>query len=131
MERPRASIRRRASSASPADRKKFTIRYDPKSRLYWSLASAIAPKDADRPPSHVRNTLVLTSSPDLRTWTVRRVVLHSPNVRDEAFQYADWAFDGDDLVAAVRTAFDGARKAHDANYLTFHRIAEFRRSPSA
>ena len=110
----------------PGGSKKFTVRYDAKSRLYWSLASIIAPKDAGRPPSLVRNTLALTSSPDLIRWTVRRTVLHSPNVRGEAFQYADWAFDGDDLIAAVRTAFGGAHKAHDANYLTFHRIAGFR-----
>jgi len=45
--------------------------------------------------------------------------------------YADWQFDGDDLIAAVRTAFDdgqsGAHSNHDANFLTFHRVRNFRR----
>ena len=38
--------------------------------------------------------------------------------------------EGDDLLVASRTAYDdglgGARRAHDANYLTFHRIPVFR-----
>ncbi|MFH1570345.1 MAG: exo-alpha-sialidase, partial [Gemmatimonadota bacterium] len=38
--------------------------------------------------------------------------------------------DGEDLVVASRTAFDdglgGAHNQHDANYLTFHRVAGFR-----
>ncbi|MNF07207.1 hypothetical protein D3C80_2073400 [compost metagenome] len=47
-----------------------------------------------------------------------------------AFQYIDWLFDGNDIVFVSRTAFDdaegGAKAAHDANYLTFHRIEKFR-----
>lgn len=42
----------------------------------------------------------------------------------------DWQFDGPDIIAVCRTAWDdadsGARNFHDANYLTFHRIADFR-----
>ena len=38
--------------------------------------------------------------------------------------------DSDDLVAVSRTAYDdyegGAHSAHDANFLTFHRIKNFR-----
>ncbi len=41
------------------------------------------------------------------------------------FQYADWQFDGDDLVAVVRTAW-GAGNYHDANFITFHRVKNFR-----
>jgi hypothetical protein len=47
------------------------------------------------------------------------------------FQYVDWLIDGDDIIAACRAAYDdgmgGAHNYHDANYLTFHRIANFRR----
>lgn len=46
------------------------------------------------------------------------------------FQYADWLVEGDDLLAAVRTAYDEAdaqaHNQHDANYITFHRIKDFR-----
>jgi hypothetical protein len=42
----------------------------------------------------------------------------------------DWLFDGPDIIAACRTAYDdglgGARNNHDANFLTFHRFASFR-----
>lgn len=111
----------------PGGAKKFTIRFDPQSRLYWTLASTIPDRFAKKPPSQVRNTLSLTSSPDLVHWTERRVVMSSPALKSTGFQYADWLFDGDDLVAVVRTAFDGAHKAHDANYLTFYRVEEFRK----
>ena len=52
---------------------------------------------------------------------------------NDTFSHPDpehWLFEGDDLIAASRTAYDdgvgGARNAHDANYLTFHRIGKFR-----
>ena len=41
------------------------------------------------------------------------------------------SIDGDDIIAVSRTAYDdgfgGAHRAHDANYMTFHRIRNFRR----
>jgi hypothetical protein len=71
------------------------------------------------------------SSKDLRKWKVSRTVLSHPDPERHAFQYVDWQFDGDDLVVASRTAFDdeegGAHRTHDANYLTFHRVENFRK----
>jgi hypothetical protein len=111
----------------PGGAKKFTIRYDRQSRLYWALSNP-AP-GADNPAS-VRNTLALISSPDLRKWEVRRIILTHPDSQRHAFQYADWQFDGRDLAVLSRTAFDdedgGAPRGHDANYLTFHRVERFR-----
>jgi hypothetical protein len=85
-------------------------------------------------PASIRNTLVLMRSHDLRRWEPRSIVLHHPDTLKHGFQYVDWyvdwLFDGDDLVAACRTAHDdaqgGAHRAHDANYLTFHRLERFR-----
>ena len=61
---------------------------------------------------------------------MRAIVLQHPNREKHAFQYADWQFDGDDLIAVSRTAYDdglgGAANQHAANYLTFHRIKKFR-----
>ena len=95
----------------PGGAKKFAIRFDPQSKLYWSLA--------------------LLCSADLRNWTVRTILLYHPDVRKHGFQYVDWLFEGDDIIAVCRTAYDdgqgGAHNAHDANYLTFHRVADFRR----
>lgn len=121
----------------PGGAKKFTIRRDPRSEaagerpVWWTLASVVAPVDAGRAhPGAIRNTLALMRSEDLRHWEMRSIVLHHDDVAKHGFQYLDWQFDGDDLVAVSRTAYDdaegGAPRAHDANYLTFHRLAGFR-----
>ncbi|MBN1490377.1 MAG: hypothetical protein JXA69_10700 [Phycisphaerae bacterium] len=116
----------------PGGAKKFSICFDPKSELYWSIASVVSEQqqNAER-PDRIRNTLTLTCSPDLRKWTVRCVLLHHDDVKHHGFQYVDWLFDGDDLIAVCRTAFDdglgGAHNNHDANFLTFHRLRGFRK----
>jgi len=103
---------------------KFTIRYDPATKRYWSLVN----KQKD--PEAYRNVLTLVSSLDLRDWRVETVILRHPDSEKHAFQYVDWLFEGNDIVAVSRTAYDdglgGAHRAHDANYMTFHRIADFR-----
>jgi hypothetical protein len=122
----------------PGGAKKFTIRKDPQGQGYWTLASIVRESqtatDGDvvflGKPAGVRNTLALLRSDDLRKWEMRRILLHHPDVAKHAFQYVDWQFDGDDLIAACRTAYGddegGAHSNHDANYLTFHRFRKFR-----
>jgi hypothetical protein len=115
----------------PGGAKKFTIRYDPQTKGYWALASIVLERYRADNPGSIRNTLALTSSPDLLNWDVRSILLRHPDVAKHGFQYVDWLFDGEDIIAACRTAFDdgqgGAHNAHDANFLTFHRFANFRR----
>jgi hypothetical protein len=115
----------------PGGAKKFTIRYDAESKRYWSLANYVPPKHRGPRAGSIRNTLALTSSADLRRWRVECILLYHPDTARHGFQYPDWQFDGDDIVAAIRTAYDdglgGAHNAHDANYLTFHRVRGFRR----
>lgn len=117
----------------PGGAKKFTIRWDPKSKRYWTLSNPALPQfeKSATDPASVRNTLVLMSSKDLRKWDVKHTVLSHPDPEKHAFQYVDWQFDGNDLVVASRTAFDdeegGAPRGHDANYLTFHRVENFRK----
>ncbi|MDX2269991.1 MAG: sialidase family protein [Bryobacter sp.] len=112
----------------PGGAKKFQIRWDKKSKQYWAMANP-APPGAEKPAS-LRNRLVLMSSPDLATWTIVKTVLEHPDPANHAFQYVDWRFAGKDIIVASRTAFDdaagGAHRAHDANYLTFHRTSNFR-----
>jgi hypothetical protein len=114
----------------PGGCKKFTIRYDSTSQAYWSLANYVPPQQQGGNPERTRNTLALIRSGDLRHWSVRCVVLHHPDPVKHAFQYVDWLFEGADLIAVSRTAFDdglgGAHNQHDANYLTFHRFKNFR-----
>jgi hypothetical protein len=114
----------------PAGGKKFTVRFDPVSKLYWTLGNVILPADVNPDSGNTRNTVALLSSPDLRNWAVRSIVLHHHDRVRHGFQYLDWQFDGNDLIAVSRTAYDdaggGADSSHDANYLTFHRITGFR-----
>jgi hypothetical protein len=114
----------------PGGAKKFTIRYDPKTELYWSLTNPVYERHRTNNPGSIRNTLTLTSSPDLRNWTVKCILIYHPDTSKHGFQYVDWLFEGNDIIAACRTAFDdaagGAHSYHDANYLTFHRFTNFR-----
>lgn len=115
----------------PGGSKKFTIRYDAVSGRYWSLSNYIPEEYKGENPARIRNTLALISSEDLRNWTVDKIILQHPDVIYTGFQYADWQFEGNDLIALVRTAYtepDGtkAHNYHDANYITFHRVENFR-----
>jgi len=113
--------------------KKFTIRKDPRGGGYWALASIIPERHQDPSlgrPGGIRNTLALVHSVDLRTWERRSILLYHPDLAKHGFQYVDWQYDGDDMIAACRTAWDdeegGAHNNHDANFFTFHRWKNFR-----
>ncbi|NQT15173.1 MAG: exo-alpha-sialidase [Planctomycetes bacterium] len=110
---------------------KFTIRFDPASKHYWTLSNYMPPRHLGLHPGATRNTLALVRSKDLRQWEVRSIVAYHHDVKKHGFQYPDWQLEGDDIVAVSRTAYDdglgGAHNYHDANYLTFHRLADFRR----
>ncbi len=114
----------------PGGAKKFTIRFDPASRMYWALANPILPHHRDPRPDRIRNAVALMRSGDLRQWEMRCIVLYHPDVDKHGFQYLDWLFEGDDIIVASRTAYGigdkAAHRQHDANYLTFHRIGSFR-----
>lgn len=117
----------------PGGAKKFAIRYDPKTKRYWTLTNLIPEEvkkaQAGKSPSGIRNTLALCSSKDLAHWDFHKILLQHSDVVRHGFQYVDWLFDGKDIVFVCRTAFDdglgGARNNHDANFLTFHRIRKF------
>ncbi len=114
----------------PGGAKKFTIRFDPQTKLHWSLSNPVLDKNSNLKPGRIRNTLALICSEDLRVWKVKAILLHHPDTERHAFQYVDWQFDGGDLIVVSRTAYDdglgGAHNQHDANYLTFHRFKNFR-----
>ena len=119
----------------PGGSKKFTIRFDPKTKLYWTLSNFIPEevKNANpgKNPASIRNTLALCFSSDLKDWKIKKVVFQHPDVIKHGFQYVDWLFDGKNILLACRTAYDdafeGAHNNHDANYLTFFRIKKFRK----
>ena len=115
----------------PGGTKKFTIRFDPVSQHYWTLCNYIPQQHQGvKHPGAIRNTLALARSADLRNWEIRSILLYHPDMQKHGFQYIDWLFEGDDIIALSRTAYDdgkgGARNFHDANFLTFHRFKGFR-----
>lgn len=114
----------------PGGMSKFTIRFDEKSRRYWSLTNEVF----NRKNPEQRNILALISSYDLINWKRHCVVLYA--WEDEnliglqckiGFQYVDWLFDDEDIVFVSRTAYKDAHSFHDANYITFHRLRNFRK----
>lgn len=124
----------------PGGGKKFTIRHDAVTNKYWTLSNAEF--DEDRGKTHsgiykngvhcglLRNRLVLMYSDNLRNWVVKDTLISSDNPFFHGFQYLDWQFDGNDIIAVSRTAFEDmhgqAARQHDANYLLFHRFTDFR-----
>lgn len=119
----------------PGSQSKYTIRFDPRTKRYWALVQKIRNahegRDWKTSPIHQRNVTVLTSSADLRVWREERTVLRwregevLANIDRVAWQYLDWQFDGDDLVAVSRTSW-GGQNYHNANLMTFHRVKDFR-----
>jgi hypothetical protein len=135
----------------PGCKAKLTIRHDPVSNKYFTIANALddldilrrwsSGEDAGSTRFHrdhamrQRNKAFLLVSDDLWTW--RRVKLlisddtglgaeHS--IQLTGFQYTDFQFDGpDDLIFAVRCAYRGAANFHDANRIMFGRVPNFRR----
>ena len=114
----------------PGGAKKFTIRFDPKTKRYWSLANHVPKEFQSTLPDKTRNTLALVSSRDLNKWKVHSILMQHPDTTTHGFQYVDWSFENDDIIATMRTAYDdeggGAHNYHDANYLTFYLVRNFR-----
>ncbi len=114
----------------PGGSKKFTIRWDSTAKAYYTLSNYIPENHKGGRPDTIRNTLALASSPNLRDWSVRSIILYVPDVLKSGFQYIDWQVEGKNIIFVSRTAYDdgvgGAHNFHDANYFTFHRIPDFR-----
>jgi hypothetical protein len=71
---------------------------------------------------------VLLTSSDLHHWE-NTLVLYDLRHEDHnqvGMQYVDFSFEGDDLIYMSRTAMNDAHNFHDSNYMTFHRIKNFR-----
>jgi hypothetical protein len=124
----------------PGGGKKFTIRYDSESGKYWALVNPADEHSMEVQHGGIyakgihagliRNRLVLISSTDLRNWNEERTIIESDNPFFDGFQYADWQFDGEDIISVIRTAMEEERglpqRQHDANMLVFVRVKDFR-----
>lgn len=103
---------------------KYSVIYDPESDKYWALTSH-SPIEGN-----IRTGVVLSSSSDLKTFTIEKQVIQGKSSGFHGFNYPFMQIDGDDIVFVSRTAWENeegqAQRWHDANMLTFHRIRNFR-----
>jgi hypothetical protein len=108
----------------PANHSKFMIKRDPVSKKYYSVATTLY----DGCPDNARDYLTLMESDDLKSFRTARELINFKEIDTKhiGFQYVDFEFDGDDIIFLCRTAFNGAHSYHDSNYITFHRIKNFR-----
>lgn len=115
----------------PSSCNKFAVRRSPADGLFYTLANPVTVLPN---PNHCgqRNVVVLTVSADLDTWHTCGVVMaddsglaFNDSVRYTGLQYIDFAFDGADLVAAVRAGYRGSTTYHDANRLLIARITGY------
>ncbi|MGI6706534.1 MAG: sialidase family protein [Clostridia bacterium] len=127
-DKPSAPLRFGKVVDFPGSMSKFTIRFDPESRKYYALVNRVTTANVSQ-----RNILTLIASPDLENWEIRRDLINFQDIgwpEDDTkvgFQYVDWMFDGEDILAVSRTAINNAFNFHNANHLTFHRFRNFRR----
>lgn len=114
----------------PGGCKKFTVLFDSVSNLYWTLSNYVPTHYETGNVERLRNTLALSCSENLTHWEIRGIVAQGTEVEKNGFQYVNWMFEGDDIVAVVRTAYEdgigGANSNHDSNFMTFHRVNDFR-----
>lgn len=124
IRQPEKQLRFRKFVPFPGNLSKFDIRWDEKSGQYFTIVSRIYDGNNVR----ARNLLSLAASPDLEHWTVLCDLLDYSHTDAQfvGFQYVSFCFDGEDILYLSRTAFNGARNYHDNNYITFHKIRNFR-----
>lgn len=103
---------------------KFDIVWDDKSEKYYSIVSRIRNADC----AGDRNLLSFISSTDLEHWEVIEDIIDYTDKDPmlHGFQYVSLCIENDDIIFLCRTATNGARSFHDNNYVTFHRIEQFR-----
>lgn len=103
---------------------KTHIVYDKVSGCYVAIGNICV--DPQTPGQ--RNVLALQYSIDLKEWKIVRILLdyRTEKATDVGFQYIYFIIDGDDILYLSRTALNGARNFHDANYSVMHRIKDFR-----
>ena len=122
----------------PGGLAKFSIRWDTLSEYYWSITNYVPPvhRNSKKNSERIRNTLTLIRSKNLRSWEIRDITLYESDPLSYGFQYADWCIEGEDIIFVSRTFYPDSSvsddsqftidRAHDANYITFHRIKNFR-----
>lgn len=103
---------------------KYDLQYDEKSNAYWAVVNEVVNPQT---PGQ-RNVVSLVVSKDLQSFHMVKRLLdyRQEDPKAVAFQYISFIFDGDEILYLSRTALNQAFNFHDANYMTLHRIENFR-----
>ncbi len=104
---------------------KSYILFDSVSNCYFAIGNICV--DPSTPGQ--RNVLALQASQDLYHWKTVRILM---DYREEdpakvGFQYITFLIDEKDIFYVSRTSMNGSGNFHDANYITFHVIENFRK----
>ena len=122
----------------PGACKKFYIIYDDKTQTYYAASNWTLERERGKvgncphpiKAERTRNTMALSRSKNLIDWEVYTVILHGDDIDHTGFQYPSMVIDGDDLLLVSRTAYPDeegvADNQHNSNFITFHRIKNFR-----
>ena len=104
----------------PANHSKFTIKYDPATQKYYSIANRIL----DAANAHSRNLLSLMGSADGEHWYVVQDLIdrRQEDPSKTGFQYVDFLIENGEILYLCRTAINGAANFHDSNYSLFGRV---------
>lgn len=102
-------------------RHKFFIQRDEKTGFYFMVHNEEMKKNIER-----RCIISLSVSEDLFTWRKLTTLLDCTNTPKAGYSYPSFCIDGDDILYVSRTAFGKLKSEHDNNYVTFHRLKNFR-----
>ena len=102
-------------------RHKFYTLRDEKTGLYFMVHNEEMEKNIER-----RCIISLSVSEDLFNWRKLTTLLDCTEIPSAGYSYPSFCIDGDDLLYVSRSAFGKRKSEHDNNYVTFHRLKNFR-----
>lgn len=118
----------------PGGQMKFHIIFDETSGLYWLLSTQstdsmtradVLPPERYNLPDNERRRLVLHFSRNCFDWCFAGVVAMGEEEKMSR-HYAAMAVRDNDLLVVSRSGDEKAISAHDTNFVSFHRIRDFR-----
>ena len=125
-EHPEAPLTFDTAIPFPANHSKFEIKKDQVTGIYYTICNRITCSE----DSNKRTLLSLMRSTDTLHWELVCDLMdyrkEDPDGTQIGFQYVDFVFQGEDILYLCRTALNGAENYHNSNYITFHRIENFR-----
>ncbi len=102
-------------------RHKFYTRRDEQTGLYFMVHNEETERNIGR-----RSIISLSVSSDLIEWRKLTTLLDTTPIPRTGVSYPSFIIDGDDLLYVSRSAFGKLKNEHDNNYVTFHRLKNFR-----